>query len=240
LISLVGAGGKTSLMFTLAEELAGRPGRVVTTTTTKIFPPREEESPWLVTGREESFPLIREGLRKYGRLTWAAGLGPQGKLLGVSLSDLSRLWSRNWLDYLIVEADGSAQRPLKAPREQEPVVPSETTLFLSLLGLSALGRPLNRDSSFQAEGISRLTGFPLGALVTAELLIRLAAHPLGGRKGWTPAMRAVCVLNQSDAPADPSGLPGLAEGILRRAAPAFERVVLSRLKPERRFTVIRL
>jgi probable selenium-dependent hydroxylase accessory protein YqeC len=64
LIALVGAGGKTTLMFTLAEELARRKGRVVTTTTTRIFPPEVKESPLIVTGRRESYPLIREGLRR--------------------------------------------------------------------------------------------------------------------------------------------------------------------------------
>ncbi len=240
LIALVGAGGKTTFMFTLAEELAGRKGRVVTTTTTKIFPPEGEESPLIVTGRRESFPLIREGLRRKGRLTWAAAPGPQGKLLGVALSDLSRLWSRKWVHYIIAEADGSARKPLKAPREQEPVVPPETTIFISLLGLSALGTPLNEASCFQAERIARLTGFPPATPITEDLLIRLAVHPLGGLKGRNPGMRAVCVLNQTDTLADPRVLPGLAEAILRQAASAYDRVILSQLQPERHFTVIRL
>lgn len=240
MISLVGAGGKTTLMFALAGELAGRKGRVVTTTTTKIFPPGAEESPLIVTGGREAFPRIREGLRRYACLTWAAALGPQGKLLGVSLSDVCRLWSRNWLDYIICEADGSAQRPLKAPREQEPVVPPETTVMITVLGLSAWGKPLNQACCFQPERISRLTGFPPESPITEDLLIRLAVHPRGGLKGWAPGMRAVCVLNQSDTLADTSGLPGMAEKILRQAPGTFDRVVLSRLKPERHFTVILL
>ncbi|MCF8109113.1 MAG: hypothetical protein K9J81_08985, partial [Desulfohalobiaceae bacterium] len=39
IISLVGAGGKTSLMFQLAREIAARKQRVLTTTTTRIFSP---------------------------------------------------------------------------------------------------------------------------------------------------------------------------------------------------------
>ena len=38
-ISIVGAGGKTTLMFALARELSNKKGMVITTTTTKIFPP---------------------------------------------------------------------------------------------------------------------------------------------------------------------------------------------------------
>jgi probable selenium-dependent hydroxylase accessory protein YqeC len=240
LISLVGAGGKTTLMFALAGELAARKGRVVTTTTTKIFPPGAEESPLLVTGGREAFPRIRAGLRRHACLTWAAASGPPGKLPGVTLPDLARLWGRKWVDYIIAEADGSAQQPLKAPREQEPVVPPETTIMITVLGLSAWGKGLNRACCFQPERISRLTGFPPESPITEDLLIRLAVHPHGGLKGWAPGMRAVCVLNQSDTLADTSVFPGMALEILRQARGAFERVVLSRLKPERHFTVIRL
>jgi probable selenium-dependent hydroxylase accessory protein YqeC len=44
-ISLVGGGGKTSLMYSLARELVSFGKRVLTTTTTKIFMPTCEESP---------------------------------------------------------------------------------------------------------------------------------------------------------------------------------------------------
>jgi probable selenium-dependent hydroxylase accessory protein YqeC len=240
MISLVGAGGKTTLMFLLAGELAHRKFRVVTTTTTKIFPPQPEESPLIVTGEADSLARIREGLRRYSLLTWVAASGPQGKLLGVSPAALSRLWSRSWVDYIIAEADGAARKPIKAPRETEPLVPAETSIFISVFGLSALGKPLNQDFCFQPERISRLSGLPLEALITADLLTRLAVHPLGGLKGWRPGMRAVCVLNQSDTLADPSGLPDLAKGILLQAPNTIDRVVLSRSKPERHFTVIRL
>ena len=43
-ISLVGAGGKTTLMFRLAKELLLSGKRVVTTTTTKILEPTPEET----------------------------------------------------------------------------------------------------------------------------------------------------------------------------------------------------
>ena len=47
-ISLVGAGGKTSLMFRLAHELAASGETVLTTTTTKILRPTAEQSKHIV------------------------------------------------------------------------------------------------------------------------------------------------------------------------------------------------
>lgn len=240
LIALVGAGGKTTLMFALAAELRSGGRRVLTTTTTKIFPPAAAESPLTVIGGPETFPHIREGLSRHGHLTWAAALGPGGKLIGVTLPDLSRLWSLSWADVLIVEADGSARLPLKAPGPAEPVVPEETSLLVSVYGLSALGRPLDRTSAFRPEIISRLTGLAPGSPITPETLRRLAVHPEGGLKGWKAGMRAVCLLNQRDLPADPGIAPEIAASILHSKPHPFDRVITGQLKPKRHLAVTRL
>ena len=52
LISIVGAGGKTTTMYTLAAELAALGKRVVTTTTTNIYIPRSDETDTLVVAAE--------------------------------------------------------------------------------------------------------------------------------------------------------------------------------------------
>ena len=70
-ISLVGGGGKTTLMFALARELVSQKSLVVTTTTTKIFPPSPADTPFLLVSedRERIIDFIlREG-GKYGHIT---------------------------------------------------------------------------------------------------------------------------------------------------------------------------
>ncbi len=116
-----------------------------------------------------------------GHITWAAGRSTENKLLGSSLSDLSLLWAKGWTDYLIVEADGSARRPIKAPNQNEPVVPLESTCFVSVFGLSALGQPLHSNRAFRPM-LTRLTGIHPGTPITAEGLAKLATHPWGGSK----------------------------------------------------------
>ena len=51
-ISLVGAGGKTTLMFRLARELADTGERVLTTTTTRILRPTKEQSASVVVSHD--------------------------------------------------------------------------------------------------------------------------------------------------------------------------------------------
>lgn len=123
-MSLVGGGGKTTLMFSLAEELTGRGKRVITTTTTKIYEPGEGESPLVIVEKEPERLLLRaeRALRTLPHVTLSGGRLPQqGKLLGIPpdlVAELSRI-----SDYVIVEADGSKGRPIKVHGDHEPVVP---------------------------------------------------------------------------------------------------------------------
>jgi probable selenium-dependent hydroxylase accessory protein YqeC len=240
MISLVGAGGKTTLMFALAGELRALNRRVITTTTTKIFPPSSKESPRLLLGGPEVFPSIEEDLIRYGHITWAAGRSSENKLLGVPPLDLAHLWGRGWADYLIVEADGSARRPIKGPNRNEPLVPLESTCFISVFGLSALGQSLNSHWAFRPEIIARLTGIHPETPFAAEALADLATHPLGGLKGWKPGRRALVFLNQMDSQPDPHPLRHLAESILEKGQGRIERVLVGQLIPKIRLIVTQL
>ena len=225
-ISLVGAGGKTTVMFALAKELSFCQNRVITTTTTKIYPPEPDQSPVLILGGREKFPEINSSLDRFGHLTWAAGRAKEDKLAGVSPDDISALWAAGTADYMIVEADGSARKPIKAPNDREPVVPKETTLFISVAGLSALNRPLNQDNAFRPEIISRLTALALEAPMTLETMAQLLVHPQGGLKGWHSPMRAVIVLNQADLEPEPGSGQQLAERIEELGKGRISRVLL--------------
>ena len=142
------------------------------------------------------------------------------------MSDLSALWASGLTDFLIVEADGSAQRPIKAPGADEPVVPKETTLFIAVVGLAALNKPLNQDFAFRPEIISRLSGIPLNSPMTLEGIARLMVHPQGGLKGWLPNMRAFIILNQADKESGPGMGYRLAERIEELAEGKISKVII--------------
>ena len=230
MISLVGAGGKTSLMFALAEDLRNRKKKVLTTTTTKIFQPEPEESPQVILGGIEVLKELERGLVRHGHITWAAEAIAGHKLRGVSLSEISAVWTAGIADYLIVEADGSARKPVKAPGDHEPVVPQETTLFLSVIGLSALGLPLNAENAFRPELISRLTGLAMNSPMTTDILAHLLVHPEGGLKGYHPPMRMGVFLNQYDRLNDRQPGLDLAQTIKEKSGGLIDRVIISQLK----------
>jgi probable selenium-dependent hydroxylase accessory protein YqeC len=233
-ISLVGAGGKTTLMFRLAGELLLTGEKVVTTTTTKILEPTSEETAFLFvhSDEEELKQFALRGIHQYHHITIARERIESRKLKGVSSSLVNELWGFHEIDKMIVEADGAAGRPVKAPREREPVIPSSTTLVVAILGVDGVGMELNDENMFQAERISKITGIPIGDKLTDEAMAVLMTHPEGISKGAPLSSRIVAFINKVDIPNGMMMGKRVAQKVLERKHPRIERVVLGQLKNE--------
>jgi probable selenium-dependent hydroxylase accessory protein YqeC len=234
LISLVGAGGKTTLMFRLARDLAAEGKKVVTTTTTKILEPSSEETAFLFVDRDEENlrHSVFSHLDKYKHITIASERLGSRKLKGVSSGLVNDLWSSHEIDYLIIEADGASRRPIKAPRDGEPVIPSNTTLVVAILGVDGVGIELNEENAFQPELISKMIGIPIGGKVTDEAMAVLMTDPEGIFRGAPPSSRVVAFLNKVDIPDGIAKAKRVAEKILKKEHPQIERIVLGQLMNE--------
>jgi len=181
---------------------------VVITTTTRIFAAQMRLAPAVVYAGDLS-PLGRL-LDTHGRCL-VVGQVTGDKALGVDPTLPARLLARGDVDYVLVEADGSRMRPVKAPAGHEPVIPAEATLVVPVAGLDALERPLG-EAAHRAEIVQRLlVEEPLrGASsdferasgddqrLTPSALARLLAHPEGGLKSVPPGARVVSFLNKAE------------------------------------------
>jgi probable selenium-dependent hydroxylase accessory protein YqeC len=233
-ISLVGAGGKTTLMFRLAEELSAGGTRVVTTTTTKILEPAPGETGSLFVDSDEE--KIRDFVwhhhDQYHHITVARERLGAAKLKGVSPNFVDGLWHSNGIDTIVIEADGAAGRPVKAPRENEPVIPTSTTLVVAMLGVDGMEMELNEKNVFQAERVSSITGVPLEGRLTEEAMAILMTHPKGIFKGTPPSSRVVAFLNKVDVPNGVAKAKNIAQKIIDQRHRQIERIVLGQLKSE--------
>lgn len=193
-ISLVGAGGKSTLFNRLAEELLLKNKRMVLTTTAKMFAwqlaPFVKRSKLVDALDEEN---IRELMKKYFSGGCKSGklivIGEkiedsgEEKVSGPSPDWLDKWWEDQLADYFLIEADGASGRPVKAPASHEPVIPLSTTDLIGVISLDALGLPLQEESVFRSEIFSQLTGLKLGEKVGVEALSLLICHPEGLFKG---------------------------------------------------------
>lgn len=184
LISIVGAGGKTTTMYTLAHELASQRKYVVTTTTTQIFTPTSSETEQLIVEAEPSLLLdeVKASLRQHRHITIAGSVNERGKLLSVPPHIPALLLSQHIADAVLIEADGARHRMIKAPAEYEPVIVPETNVALLLMSAEAINQPLREEIAHRPERIAGVTGIQLGDLLTPYVIARLMTSEQGALK----------------------------------------------------------
>jgi molybdenum cofactor cytidylyltransferase len=230
LVAFVGGGGKTSLMFGLAGAL---PGRVVLTTTTRIFAAQMALAP-AVCSAADLAPL-GDYLDAFGRCLVIGEVAGE-KASGVDPALPARLLARPDVDAVLVEADGSRMRPVKAPADHEPVLPAGTTLLVPVAGLDALDATLE-TAAHRPELVRQVlatvesSGVPLiaGDRLTAAGLAALLIDPQGGRKSQPTEARLIPFINKVETAAQRSVARRVAQDVLRRA-PEVPRVVLGAVR----------
>jgi molybdenum cofactor cytidylyltransferase len=115
---------------------------------------------------------------------------------------------------LLIEADGSRQKPLKAPAGHEPPIPGFAEVVVHVSGLSALGKPLHEGRVHRAEIFSRLTGLAMGDILTAQALVKYLTHPHGALKNIPQNSKRIALLNQAEIPEVLSAAGGIARNLL--------------------------
>ena len=148
-VSLVGGGGKTTLLYAMASHCALKGWRVLVSTTTHIL--RPENGLWAKTDAE-----IQE-LWARGSYAVVGSPAPKGKLTAPPEADLAHWMAQ--ADAVFLEADGAKHFPCKAPAEQEPVLLPQSDIVLAVAGLSALGHPL-KECCFRLEQACMLLDVP--------------------------------------------------------------------------------
>ena len=235
LVAFVGGGGKTSLMFALAAAL---PGRVVMTTTTRIFAAQTKHATAVV--HEDDLAPLGDALAAHGRCL-VVGRVEGDKALGVDPGLPGRLLARGDVDYVLVEADGSRMRPIKAPADHEPVIPPDTTLLVPMAGMDALEGTIE-EVGHRPERIREIRNYELGirnevwpsivgGRLTAAGLARVLAHPQGGLKGVPAGAQVIPFLNKADTAERLERAQEAAALLLRE--PRVSRVAIGALHAEK-------
>lgn len=227
-VALVGGGGKTSALYRLGHELAGRTGvAVVLAGTTRFTPPERGEPPHL-TVLDAAAPPDAAPPDGPWPMTMTTGHGSKGRLLPVSVEWVDALHARRPQWVIVLEADGSAMRPFKTPAAHEPVIPASATLVVPVVGIDAAGRPLDDTHVHRAQIVSSLTGTAMGGTVDERIIADTLCHPDGGRKGVPPGARWVPLINKADTAERLARAETLA-ALLQLHTP---RVVIARLRSE--------
>ncbi|MCX5823443.1 MAG: selenium cofactor biosynthesis protein YqeC [Deltaproteobacteria bacterium] len=228
-ISLVGGGGKTTLLYALGRELSALRCGTILTTTTKILEP--EPSPFFRQFLSPELSAVKkwvtEHIHRHQCLLLARGRLPNGKLEGICPEWVEELFCVDGVSTIVNEADGSAGRPLKAPRDGEPVIPDNTTLLVPVMGIDGMGCPLNEERVFRSAIASRLLNLPIGSTVTEDAIVRLMMEWI---KRGPAGARIVPLINKVDIPGGLEKAQKLARYLLSVDPTRIRRVVLGQLQ----------
>ena len=201
-VSFAGAGGKTSLMFRIAHELSSAGESVLTTTTTKILMPSKDQSAHVILSDslDEVLDKARGLIKKNLHISAASQRTDSslGKIAGFKPEVIDGIWKAGVFRWILVEADGAARRPLKAPAFYEPVIPDCSGWLIGIIGLKCIGKPLGERWVFRHKLYSEITGLKLGEPVTEESVAAALIDKNGIMKGCPSHTKKIVFLNMAD------------------------------------------
>jgi molybdenum cofactor cytidylyltransferase len=237
-VSLVGAGGKTTILIRVARALVAQGWRVVVTVTTHLGREQSKLIPHhlLQEGITGASPALESALDRWPMVlvTGPAVEGGQ-RWGGVSPEWVAEAAGLRAVDTVLVEADGARGLSLKAPAAYEPVIPPCTTLLVPVAAVDAIGRPV-AEVAHRPEGVERLAGLGSTDPVTAKAVAAVLSDPGGGLKGRPAGARVRAVINKVESPAELAAGREIAQRVLTAGGPearAIDAVVLGAAGTER-------
>jgi probable selenium-dependent hydroxylase accessory protein YqeC len=223
LISLVGAGGKTTCIYHLSRSLISEGATVLVTTTTKIYHPAVDQPDRcrVLMGQPDHLLRYRPNQNGLIDVIAFAEAKTERKLIGFPGDQVDKMKALKRYDYILVEADGAKQKSIKAPADHEPVIPDATDLVIGLIGLTCLGLPLDLATVHRAAKLADISGQTPGSLITENTLIALIVSESGLFKGAPGHSRKIVVLNQADDPVLRQRGFAIGERVLRSGSVPF-------------------
>lgn len=149
-ISVVGAGGKTSLINYIANRYRYNK-KVLITTTTKIYIPNKGVYDDMYMASTKVGITIPDtvGVTVVGKYT------REEKIVGVNFEDLKKLIPN--FDLILIESDGSRRKKLKGWNNKEPVVYYNSTKTIGVLDITSYGMSINDNNIHRLEELKKIT-----------------------------------------------------------------------------------
>ncbi|RKD94827.1 selenium cofactor biosynthesis protein YqeC [Halopiger aswanensis] len=195
-VAVVGAGGKKTTLYTLAEQLE----RAVVTASVRI--PIFDSSVSRVAVTES--PL--EALRSAEPADFPLGLVPEqegeSRYLGYDTAAVDRLIEAHDGPVLI-KADGARMREFKAPNDREPQLPSATDVVVPIASAHVVGERLTDEVVHRPERVAAVAGdaglaLEVGDVIEPAHVAAVLASEEGGLKDVPDGAAVVPLVNKVD------------------------------------------
>ena len=173
-VSIVGSGGKTTLLFKLAKELK-KEYKVLLSTSTRIFIPSKKDYDFFYTD-VESYINNRKTITNNSITIISKGFNDKtNKLLGIEDEDLNILIQD--FDIVLLEADGSRTMPLKGWKDHEPPVLNKTNKTIGIIPANLVNKKASSDIIYGFDEFNILTDF--SEYINFETIGKICSSPSG-------------------------------------------------------------
>ncbi|HOR42768.1 MAG TPA: selenium cofactor biosynthesis protein YqeC [Atribacterota bacterium] len=235
-ISLIGAGGKSSILQILARELLSQQKKIIVTTTTKMFTSQantlsqggklieSSDSKVMEETIQTFFKQHQSGIVALLKQRFLEN--EREKFTGPESCYLNKWWQEGLADFFIIEADGAKGRPIKAPLYYEPVIPQTTTDVVGVIGIDAVGLRLEEENVFRSSLFSCLTGLKHGEEINMDTITKIVNHPFVLYKNSPQGARVHLFLNKVNNKARSAIAEELACQILKNNKASINNIVI--------------
>jgi probable selenium-dependent hydroxylase accessory protein YqeC len=218
LVAVVGAGGKKSTLYALANRL----DRAVLTATVRI--PIFDAEVAAVTVTDDPIAALDDADQ------FPLGLVPEregDRYHGYDPETVALLDQRSDVDAVLVKADGARTREFKAPGPDEPRIPRTVDTVIPVVSAHVEGLPLTEEHVHRPERVAELTGLAVGDEISADDVATVLTSSEGGLKNVPERATVVPVINKVDDAADEAAANRIGNRIVEHDR--IDAVALTRL-----------
>ena len=199
MISIVGAGGKTTLLYNISKELKRMYKRILLTTTTHIYiPPKDVYTDLFLSNSRETLFKYAEAIKDKDLFIIGDSITKEKKIKGIDISIADEIYKLGIFDFILIEADGSKKKPIKAPAEWEPMIPQMSSMVIGVIGLDSLGKIVVEDSIHRLKEFCNISECRPGDIINGSMIAKLIKHPKGLFKNTPEKAEKIALLNKAD------------------------------------------
>lgn len=234
-LTIIGGGGKTSLLYYLLALLKACGYPAIGATTTKLsrqHPPGHcfVEITKLVDGYQ-AMEKVGE-IKEYITLVYGKDPTTAEKMLGVPGEWIDQLGTRYQDIILVVEGDGSAGKSLKGHLGHEPVIPKTSSLVIVVIGIDSVGAKLTAQYVHRPVRVSELIGSIPNSIVTTDMITQLLFHPQGYLHNCPGQSEIIIFINKVESPEDEKKAEKLGKEIIAYQHSQIRGVMIGSMEKE--------
>ncbi len=222
-VCVVGAGGKKTTLYHLALTHPGRVGLTCTVPNTHF--PDTLGACVVVAEAAELAGAVARAAAAHRLVAFAHPSEKHGRYGGLAPELVAEIQNATSFDVLLVKCDGARMRWIKAPQDDEPLIPPSATTVVPVVSAKAFGEPLTETVAHRLARVEAVSGAEYRETITPAHVARLLAHEEGALKnaGSATVVPVINMVDNSEMEAVAREAARAALGLTDR----FDRVVLT-------------